>query len=66
MTRARETAPVKPFTPPRLIDVAEFVWPTRRVIKEEGVAFIVKSTKWKRIDATEWVRVPFVPVTVTL
>jgi hypothetical protein len=51
MKTLRVTVPEKPFTLPRLIDVVPRLCPTSAVNEEDGRAVIVKSTKWKRIEA---------------
>jgi hypothetical protein len=62
---ARPTVPAKLFRPVRLTEVVPELCPTSRVNDDEGSAVTVKSTTWKTIEPVVWMRVLFVPVTVT-
>jgi len=60
----RVTVPVKPLTGATvMVDVPEL--PAAKV-KLVGLAVMVKSTTWNSTIPVVWVRVPSVPVTVTV
>jgi hypothetical protein len=62
---ARLTVPVKPFTAATVIvEVPEA--PARISAGDTAPAAIVKSTTWNVIGPALWLRVPSVPVTVTV
>jgi hypothetical protein len=62
---ARLTAPVNPLTAVTVIvEVPEA--PARIWAGLTAPAAMVKSTTWKRIVALVWLKVPSVPVTVTV
>ena len=62
---ARLTVPVNPLTAVTVIvdvpDAPASIW-----AGDTAPAAILKSTTWKRIVAVVWLRVPSVPVTVTV
>jgi hypothetical protein len=61
----RPTVPVKPFRAVTVtVEVPEA--PAKIWVGDTAPATIVKSTTWKRIVPVVWVRVPSVPVTVTV
>jgi hypothetical protein len=61
----RPTLPVKPLTAVTVIvEVPEA--PARICAGETPPATIVKSTKWNMIGPVLWLRVPALPVTVTV
>ena len=62
---ARLTVPVRPLRAVTVIvEVPEA--PANICAGDTAPAAIVKSTTWKRIVAVVWLRVPSVPVTVTV
>jgi hypothetical protein len=62
---ARLTVPVRPLTAVTvMVEVPEN--PARICVGETAPAAIVKSTTWKRMLAVVWLKVPSVPVTVTV
>ncbi len=61
----RVTVPVNPLTAVTVIvDVPEA--PARIWVGLTAPAAMLKSTTWKRIVAVVWLRLPLVPVTVTV